>query len=174
MLFEAFKGLGCDTKAVIEVMTTRPYKRLHAARQFYEGRNDHSLMDALVSELRGNVEYLCCRLLAGARGIAERNGSNLGCSPEEYVDKLYDAGAGKWGTDEKTFIDFLTGSSLREIKLVGAAYESKYHSSLEAVIKSEFSGKLQKALINLCNDPLDVYARYIKVYTAATCFFHEY
>lgn len=105
MLFEAFKGLGCDERAVVEIMTTRSWARLQAARLYlhnacsslqydnnllfnnrvyYEARNDHSLMDALISELYGNLEYLCCRLLAGARGIAEKKGSNLTCSPEEY------------------------------------------------------------------------------------------
>ena len=32
MLYEAFKGLGCDEKAVVEVLTTRSWKRLHNAR----------------------------------------------------------------------------------------------------------------------------------------------
>ena len=52
-------------------------------RLYYEARNDHSLMDALINELSGNLEYLCCRLMAGAKGIAEKKGSNLTTTPEE-------------------------------------------------------------------------------------------
>lgn len=143
-------------------MTTRSYKRLHEARIFYEARNDHSLMDALIDELHGDLEYLCCRLLAGARGIAERNGGNMTCTADEYADMLYAAGAGRLGTDEKTFIDVITGRTLQEVQQIAAAYESRHGTSLEAAIRSEFSGSLETGLVNLLHEPLDVYARYIK------------
>ena len=57
----------------------------------------------------------------------------------------------------------MTGSSLREIQLVASAYEARHGSSLEAAIRSEFSGSLQHALVNLMLEPLDVFCRYIKV-----------
>lgn len=166
MLFEAFKGYGCNENVVVEVLTTRPFARLHKARVYYEARNDNSLMDVLISELHGDLEYLCCRLLAGARGIAERNGNNLTCSVEDYADKLHGAGAGKFGTDEKTFIDFITGHSLAEVQRVAAAYETRHGQSLEAAIKSEFTGPLETALVNLLHDPRDVFSRYIKEFCA--------
>ncbi len=56
---------------------------------YYEARNDHSLMDALINELSGNLEYLCCRLMAGAKGIAEKKGSNLTSTPEEAGKHTY-------------------------------------------------------------------------------------
>ena len=164
MLFEAFKGVGCDEGAVVEVLTTRPFSRLHAARKFYEARNDRSLMDDMIDELSGNLEYFCCRMLAGAKAIAEKNGSNLTCTAEEYADRLYNAGAGKFGTDEKEFIDFMTGHSLAEVQAVAAAYESRHGQSLEGAIKSEFSGDLEHALCNLLYDNVTIFARYIKEY----------
>jgi hypothetical protein len=163
-LFEAFKGLGCDEGAVVEVLTTRSWKRLHAARVYYEARNDKSLMDDVIDELSGNLEYFCCRMVAGSKAIAEKNGSNLICTPEEYAEKLYNAGAGKFGTDEKEFINFITGHSLEEIQQVAAAYEANHGSSLEGAIRSEFSGDLCHALVNMLFAPNDVFAKYIKEY----------
>lgn len=164
MLYEAFKGLGCDEKAVVEVLTTRSFKRLHNAKVYYEARNDHSLIDALRDELSGTLEYLACRLVAGAKGIAEKKGHNLDCSPEEMADRLYAGGSGKFfGTDENMFVEFLTDNTLAEVQAVAAAYEMKHGRSLESSIRSEFSGITEKALVNMLRDPIDNFAVYIKV-----------
>lgn len=88
--------------------------------------------------------------MEGARGQAE--GRNNFTNSAEYVaDQLYAGGAGRWGTDENAFIDIITGYNRAEIQQICAAYEVKYKSSLEAAIKSEFSGELETALIALIN-----------------------
>ena len=46
-LHEAFAGMGCNKKVVVEVLTTRPFARLQAARAFYERRYDSGLLDRL-------------------------------------------------------------------------------------------------------------------------------
>ena len=35
MLYEAFKGLGCNEKAVVEILTTRSWKRLYNAKYVF-------------------------------------------------------------------------------------------------------------------------------------------
>lgn len=160
-LYEAFKGIGCNKAIVVEILTTRSWPRLQAARRYYEQRYDAGLLDRIRSELGGSLAYLCVRLLEGARGHAEE-GKNLVESAEFVADELYKGGAARWGTDEKAFIDVLTKYNLAEIREIGAAYEKKRSTSLEAAIKSEFSGDLETALIALINDPIDFYCRRLK------------
>lgn len=47
ILHEAFAGIGCNKKVVVEVLTTRPFARLQAARAYYERRYDTGLLDRL-------------------------------------------------------------------------------------------------------------------------------
>ena len=47
----------------------------------YEQRYDAGFMDRIRSELGGNLEHLCLRLMSGARGQAEE-GNNLTETPE--------------------------------------------------------------------------------------------
>lgn len=58
-----------------------------------------------------------------------------------------------------------------QVQLVAAAYERRHSSSLEAAIQSEFSGNLKQALVNLLHDPIDVFARYIKVFCDCSAYY---
>jgi hypothetical protein len=160
-LHEAFKGIGCNKTVVVEILTTRSWKRLQAARRYYEQRYDSGLLDRIRSEMGGSLAYLCVRLLEGVRGHAEE-GKNLVESAEFVADELHKGGAARWGTDEKAFIDILTKYNLAEIREIGSAYERKHSTSLEAAIKSEFSGDLEMALVALINDPIDFFCRRLK------------
>jgi hypothetical protein len=146
---------------VVEILTTRSWKRLQAARRYYEQRYDSGLLDRIRSEMGGSLAYLCVRLLEGVRGHAEE-GRNLVESAEFVADELHKGGAARWGTDEKAFIDILTKYNLAEIREIASAYERRHSTSLEAAIKSEFSGDLETALIALINDPIDFFCRRLK------------
>lgn len=170
-MHEAFKGIGCDKKVVVEVLTTRPFARLQAARAFYERRYDSGFVDRLRyekwsdykyfrfdvdppnpirKEIGGPLGYLLVKIMEGARDAAEQR-SNLTNSPEFVADQLYAGGAARWGTDENAFVDILTTYNRTEMQQICAAYEAKHKSSLEAAVKSEFSGELEMALVALLN-----------------------
>ena len=102
------------------------------------------------SEVGGPLGYLCIKIMEGARGNAEGR-NNLTNSAEFVADQLYAGGAGRWGTDENAFVDIITSYNRAEIQQICAAYEAKHKTSLEAAIKSEFSGELEVALIALIN-----------------------
>jgi hypothetical protein len=161
ILHDAFAGIGCNKGVVMEVLTTRNFARLQAARAYYERRYDSGLLDRMRSEVGGPLGYLCIKIMEGARGRAEEK-NNLTNSAEFVADQLYKGGAARWGTDENAFIDILTSYNRAEIQQICAAYETKHKTSLEAAIKSEFSGDLETALIAILNDPIDFYCRRLK------------
>lgn len=65
------------------------------------------------------------------------------------VDALYRAGVGRAGTDEAAFIAILASRSEPHLRAVFAAYEQKYREPFEKVVKKEFSGDIEDALLGL-------------------------
>lgn len=96
--------------------------------------------------------------MEGARAQAETR-NNITTSAEAIADQLYAGGAGRWGTDENAFVDIITSYNRAEIKQICAAYEARHKTSLEAAIKSKFSGDLEMALIALINGTVSCFLR---------------
>lgn len=61
--------------------------------------------------------------------------------------KLYDAGEGRWGTDETSFVRILFSSPREHLVLVNDIYKKKYVSDLDEAVRSEFSGYSTEALV---------------------------
>lgn len=134
---------------------TRSQARLHACREHYEARLDSSLTDRIKKELSGDLERLCVRLLSQER-------HNPSCDPAAIASELYQHGEGQWGTNEAGFIEIFSCNSQPQMQAVAEEYERQYGKSLEAAVKSEFSGCMKTALCCLLADPLDVICRLLK------------
>jgi hypothetical protein len=61
--------------------------------------------------------------------------------------RLYEAGEGRWGTDETTFARTLFSSPREHLVLVNDIYKKKYVSDLEEAVRGEFSGYATEALV---------------------------
>ena len=141
---------------VVEVACTRTYTRLQAAKAHFERQTDKNFFDRLRSELSGSLLSICMNLFTTPRGI--HGGFDAG----DIATRLYEAGAARLGTNEKVFVQYFTACSLPQLQQVAAAYETKYRCSLEAAVKSEFSGDVEDCLLFLMNDPIDIYCRRLK------------
>eukprot|EP00602_Paraphysomonas_sp_CaronLab_P003525 CAMPEP_0185025598 /NCGR_PEP_ID=MMETSP1103-20130426/8493_1 /TAXON_ID=36769 /ORGANISM="Paraphysomonas bandaiensis, Strain Caron Lab Isolate" /LENGTH=798 /DNA_ID=CAMNT_0027558835 /DNA_START=305 /DNA_END=2701 /DNA_ORIENTATION=- len=158
ILMDSFSGIGCNKGVVVEVLCTRPFHRIKAAREYFENRTDKNLLDRVRSEMAGPLQRLCVRLLLGPRG---------GVSEEEFdseavASRIYDSGAGKLGTDEDTIVEIFTGHTLEQIQQVMVTYDAMYGCSLAQAVQSEFSGNLEVALSALLCNPTDTYCRRLK------------
>ncbi|CAH0520817.1 unnamed protein product [Peronospora belbahrii] len=60
---------------------------------------------------------------------------------------LYDAGEGRWGTDETSFVRILFSSPREHIVFMNDIYKKKYVSDLEEAVRNEFSGYEMEALV---------------------------
>lgn len=65
---------------------------------------------------------------------------------QEDAELLYNAGEGKWGTDENAFIKILLSSPPRHLQQIEAAYTAKHEHGLEHAIGNEFSSSDASAL----------------------------
>jgi hypothetical protein len=154
-LNKAFKGMGTNESLVLEILTTRPFRRLQAARELYNSSNDANIYDSLRDELSGPLQRLCIRLLTGPR-------SGIEFDVNASAEKLHNAGEVQFGTDENVFIEIFTSHTQPQLQEIADAYEANYENSLRNCVESEFSGDLEDALIGLLNDPIETYCRNLK------------
>lgn len=148
LLRKAIKGAGTDEELLSEILCTRYPWEIAAARAQYQNLFGRDLLADVEDDTSGDLQKLYNLLITSSR---ESSGN-----VDEDVEALYKAGEGKFGTNEGVFIRILGGNSRAYVEQLYFAYAQKYGSALDAVIKSEFSGHISKALRALCT-PLDIY-----------------
>merc|ERR1719502_1824756 len=159
LLEKALCGFGTDEDLLIKILAPRTNDEINAAKAWWEGKNDASLIDKVSSEISGDFEDLILKLLAGTRSEDPADESLA----EEQAEALQKAGTGNfWGTDEETFINILSTSSREQIAAIKTAYENSHGESLEKAIGKEFSGDIKKALLACIEQPIDYYCRLLK------------
>jgi hypothetical protein len=132
------KGIGCDKKAIIQIIANRTNAQRQQIKECYKTAYGRDLMADLKKELSGNLEDAVLALFY---------------TPVEYdVEQLKKAMKGM-GTDEGTLIEIIASRPNWLLKQIKEQYKIKYGKELEAVIKKETSGDLQRLLISLlqCN-----------------------
>ena len=70
-------------------------------------------------------------------------------SVDADVTELHRATEGKVGTEQLTVCAILSSRSDGQIRAIAQAYEHKYRIPLETVIKKEFSGHMEDALVQM-------------------------
>lgn len=66
---------------------------------------------------------------------------------EEIAETIYNAGQGKWGTDEKTFFRTIISTPAEFLPRVDYIYSRKYGNTLEKAVKKELGGKTEDACL---------------------------
>jgi annexin A7/11 len=74
---------------------------------------------------------------------------------EADIDALYDAGEGRFVTDEITICGIIFNRSNTELRQLAARYKQKCRHSLDHAIHSEFSGHMRHALLYAIQGALD-------------------
>lgn len=131
-LRKAMKGMGCDERALIKVVTSPKYSNPWAMQQLvadYNKRFMRDLLKDIKSETRGVFED---GLLALLRGPLENDVRTL--------DKAMD----RAGTDEIAVADVLLGRTNADMAAIVAEYKRIEGKSLLAEIKSEFDESLTR------------------------------
>jgi hypothetical protein len=157
-LYEAFKGAGTDEDSVMEIIGSRNNKRLQDIKNLYFTKYSEKLEDRIKDETSGDFRKLLISLLQCQRD--ETNNAN----PSEIqkdVDALYNAGEGKWGTDEETFNRIFSLRSSPHLAAVNQLYLQKYGKNLLDIVESEFSGDIKtllKTILHSHINPIDYFA----------------
>ena len=70
------------------------------------------------------------------------------------VRNLYEAGAGRAGTDEITFCGIIMNRSDTQLRAIAQEYHRKHRQTLDQAIYSEFSGHMQYTLLYVVDGAL--------------------
>ncbi|KAI8593969.1 Annexin 11b [Geranomyces variabilis] len=144
LLKEAMSGIGTDEDGLLEILVGRTNAEIAAIKNTYRVKFNKDLESAVQSETSGHFRKLLTALL-----VAQRDETGAGYDINADVENFYKAGVGKMGTDESAFISLLCNRPATHLRQVFAAYHQKHNMTMEQVIKKEFSGDLEKALLNI-------------------------
>ena len=137
-LKNAMKGAGTDENAIIKIIANRNNTQRQQLKAYYNKKYNRDLVFDLKSDLSGKFEDAVLALFD---------------DPYIYDAKsLYNAMKGL-GTDEDTCIEILCTRPNWYLKNIITAYKNLYGKDLIKEVKSDFSGNLEKILVNLlsCN-----------------------
>jgi len=152
VIFHAMKGLGTDEDTLMLFLTGRDGRQKEKIKEIYAKDHSKSLETAVSHELSGDLK----KFSLGLCEVRENESTVLSVdSVRADAERLYSAGEGKIGTDEKTFIEIFSKRSWNNLRQIFAHYETIHkHHTMDRAVESEFSGHLKKGLLGVV-----VYAR---------------
>ena len=133
-LRKAMEGFGTDEATLIKVIANRTNRQRQDIKAKYKATYGRDLIEDLKKETHGKLESAFVALFT---------------DPIEYdADSLRGAMKGL-GTNEDTLIEIISSRTPQQMNAIKACYKQKYSRDLEADVKKETSGTLQKILITL-------------------------
>lgn len=146
LLRQATDGPGTKEAVLTDVLCGRSNADMRAIKDLYRKQWHQDLVTAIKADLSMKTERHFVMMLA-----ANRNEEAAPVVPHEIekdIMDLYNATENKVGTDEIIVCGILTNRSNAQIGAIAHAYNKKFARSLETVIKKEFSGHMEDALLH--------------------------
>ncbi|PSS20018.1 hypothetical protein M430DRAFT_119369 [Amorphotheca resinae ATCC 22711] len=145
-LHSAISGPGTKEKILNDILLGRSNADMRAIKDLYHKTYHKSLESDIRGDLSMKTERHFMMVLA-----ANRNEESTPVIPQQIdqdVMELYKATEGKTGTDELLVCSILTQRSDAQIGAIAYTYKQKFTRDLETVIKKEFSGHMELALLH--------------------------
>ncbi|XP_075818633.1 annexin A13 [Microtus pennsylvanicus] len=155
-LQKAMKGVGTDETVLIEILCTRSNKEIIAIKEAYQRLFDKNLESDVKGDTSGTLRKILVSLLQANRD--EEGTVDKDLAGQDAKD-LYDAGEGRWGTDELAFNEVLAKRSYKQLRATFQAYQILIGKDIEEAIEEETSGDLKKAYLTIvrCAKDLEGY-----------------
>ena len=144
-LNDALAGMGTKEDLLNEVLIGRSNADLRAIKTAYQQKYNRTLESAVSSDLSTDEDRLFKVILKAVR--AEEATVVDPAAIDKDVREIHEATTARTGTDELAVSSILATRSNAQIRAIAQAYPNRYHSSLEEVIKKEFSGHIRDALL---------------------------
>ena len=148
----AMKGIGTNEGVLSEIIGSRTPMELALIKQAYAMNYGESLEQAIQNETSGDYRNLLLALLACRRSTSMQP-DMAGCHNDAAA--LYQAGEGKRGTDEDTFIRIFATRSPAELALINQYYKAHTGKGLLGAINAEFSGDEKNLLDTIVRAQVD-------------------
>ena len=142
-LYKAMKGLGTNEGVLIEIIGTRTPQQLTAIKLAFRDIYNDDLEKWVKGDTSGNFRKLLIAILQCNRSMNPVPDPAM-CQAEAQA--LYNAGEGRWGTDESTFIRIFANRSAAEMVMINDCYSRIRGKDLLHAIDKEFSGDIKKLL----------------------------
>lgn len=159
VLHKAMKGMGTNETMLVEVLCTNNDEMLGKVAATYKRMYDRHLTDDITAETSGMLRTLFTNLITLRRGEPRGVGGEESAMVQEHATRLYNAGEAKFGTNEGVFAEIFSMYTKAHLTRVRTAYLKKYGKTLEQVIKDEFRGDKERALVTMLEHPKHVLAK---------------
>ncbi|KAL6869291.1 hypothetical protein ACO1O0_000615 [Amphichorda felina] len=154
-LYESLSGPGTKEVVLNDILLGRSNADMKAIKGAFQQTFNRSLETMVKSDLSMKTERHFMLVLAANR--AEDSVPVDQRQVDDDVMQLYKATEGKMGTDEILVCQILTSRNNDQIRAIAHAYKQKFRRDLEDVIKSEFSGHMEDALLFQLREGVDKY-----------------
>ncbi|SPQ20118.1 45566f9d-8658-4098-a060-2e1ffde5d4dc [Thermothielavioides terrestris] len=155
LLREAMSGAGTKETALNDVLLGRSNADLNAIKSEYHRVFRRRVEDDVRSDLSMKTERHFMIVLSAQR--AEDSAPVVKADIDRDVNDLYNATEGKVGTDEVKVCSILSTRNDNQIRAIAYEYQQKFARSLEDVIRREFSGHMEDALLFQLRNAVDKY-----------------
>ncbi|RNA19585.1 annexin A13 [Brachionus plicatilis] len=156
------EGLGTNENLLTQTLCPKEPHEIEILKATYKRMFSANLEVDIAEEECGYLGTIYQSIVCGGRENS--------CKPVDYdlakkeAQDLYDAGEGKFGTDESEFIRILCSRSFPQLKATFDAYNEISENDIEKAIKKEMSGDLEKAclaIVKSCRNRPGYYAELI-------------
>jgi annexin A7/11 len=153
LLHKALKGAGTDEELLNDVLIARSNADLNAIKRRYHETHHRTLESDVASDLSAKTGRLFSMILAATR--QEESSPIIGQNVEQDASELQRATEGQLGADQLTVCSILANRSNGQIRAIAQAYHARFRLPLEDVIKKEFSGHMETALLQMIRAATD-------------------
>ncbi|KAF5018409.1 hypothetical protein F66182_9616 [Fusarium sp. NRRL 66182] len=160
-LHDAMSGPGTKELVLNDILLGRSNADLRAIKSAYQ----HTFHDKLENVVKGDLSMKTERHFMIVLG-ATRAEDSVPVDPRQVDDdvmQIYKATEGKMGTDEILVCSILSTRNDNQIRAIAHTYKQKFNKDLEKVIKSEFSGHMEDALLFQLRNATDKYMHAAKL-----------
>jgi annexin A7/11 len=155
LLYNAMEGPGTNENVLNDVLLGRSNADLNAIKAKFHQTFGRSLESMVQGDLSMKTERHFMIVLGANR--AEDSAPVIPQQIDQDVMDLYKATEAKLGTDEMMVCSILSTRNDNQIRAICNLYEQKFRRRLEEVIRKEFSGHMEDALLFQLRHAADKY-----------------
>jgi hypothetical protein len=164
MIKMACKGIGTNEDVLFPIILGRTNEEMAALKKAFFKTYDKDLGKYLDSELGGDLETLVFNALQGVEDEYDP-GFHTDDKAKEDAEAIYEAGQGRWGTNEAGMFKVLCSAPAEHLKNVNLIYADVYGYSLSKAFEKELGGLSESAAlfsIGMKLKPYETVAKLIK------------